>query len=64
MAERKKASVVPEAVETADQKLAIRRVVTPNGEAVCGKCGVRIINVEERIRCKFCWNCGTPVRWK
>ena len=64
MAERKRESAIPQEVETADQKLSVRRVVNPNGDAVCGKCGVRIVNIEARVRCKFCWNCGTPVRWK
>ena len=55
-------------VETAEQKLVpVRRVVKtyPDGRqyAACAKCGVKLVNVEERIRCKFCWNCGTPVRW-
>ena len=49
--------------ETADQKFAVRRNVI-DGYAVCGKCGVRLVNVEARIRCKYCWNCGTPVRWR
>ena len=61
MAERKK--VVP--VETAEQQLVpVRKTIGADGYARCGKCGVRIVNVEERIKCKFCWNCGTPVRWK
>lgn len=49
--------------ETADRKFAVRRIVK-DGAAVCGNCGVRLVNVEERIRCKYCWNCGTPVRWR
>jgi len=32
--------------------------------AACGNCGVRLVNVEERIKCKFCWNCGKRVIWK
>ena len=54
--------------ETADRKFAVRRVLKPdalgNNYAACRKCGCRLVNVEERIRCKYCWNCGTPVRWK
>lgn len=50
--------------ETADQKLAVMRKINQHGEAVCGNCGVHLVNVEERIKCKFCWNCGKPVRWK
>lgn len=61
MAEKK---VSPEIVETADQKIAIRRVINPKGEATCGKCGKLIVNVEKNIRCNFCWNCGARVRWK
>ena len=51
-------------VETAEQKLSVMRKIGPDGYAICGKCGVHLVNVEERIRCKYCWNCGTPVRWK
>ena len=54
----------PEIVETADQKLAVRRVINQKGEAVCAHCGVHLVNIEKGIRCKFCWNCGAPVRWK
>ena len=53
--------------ETADQKFAVRRVLKPGADgmyAACGKCGCRLVNVEERVRCKYCWNCGTPVRWR
>jgi hypothetical protein len=56
-------------VETAEQQLvpALRVIKTyPGGEkyAACAKCGVKLVNVEERIKCKFCWNCGTPVKWR
>jgi hypothetical protein len=39
-------------------------VINPAGVAVCGKCGMRLVNVEERIKCRFCWFCGAPVKWK
>ena len=55
-------------VETADQKMVasmpVMKKIGEDGYARCGSCGVRLVNVEERIRCKYCWNCGTPVRWK
>lgn len=59
MAELKKKTVE---VETADQKL-VRRAINGKNEAICGNCGVRIVNIEERIRCKYCWNCGVKVKW-
>ena len=49
--------------ETADKKLIVRRKIGPDGYAICGICGVHLVNVEERIRCKYCWNCGTKVKW-
>ena len=57
------------AVETADQKLAVRRVLKPEADgigryAVCGNCGARLVNVEERIKCRYCWYCGRPIIWK
>ena len=59
---------VPAVVETTDKKLPVRRVLKTyegGGQvAACGKCGARLVNVEERIKCKFCWNCGTPVIWR
>lgn len=62
----KKMKVLP--VETADVKLGVRRVLKPdawgNKYAACGNCGCRIVNVEERVKCKFCWNCGVPIIWK
>ena len=62
----KKTKVMP--VETADQKLGVLRVLKPDAHgniyAACGVCGCRLVNVEERIRCKYCWHCGTLVRWK
>ena len=64
MAKKTAENAAPCEVETADQKLAIRRVINPNGEAICGNCGVRIVNVEERIRCKYCWNCGRKIKWQ
>ena len=55
-------------VETADLPLAVRRVIKTyeSGEryAACGNCGVKLVNIEERVKCKFCWNCGRPVIWK
>ena len=61
-----KKAEIPEMItaETADQKLAVLRRINQYGEAVCGSCGAHLVNVEERIKCKFCWNCGKPVRWK
>ena len=56
------------AVETAEQKLGVMRVLKPdhlgNPYAACGNCGVRLVNVEERVKCRFCWYCGVPIRWK
>jgi len=60
---KKAENVVQVEVETADQKL-IRRVINPKSEAVCGRCGVRIVNVEKKIRCKYCWNCGGKIKWQ
>lgn len=64
MAEKKMG--LPGQVETADQKL-VKRVIKyyESGEkyAACGNCGVHLVNVEERIRCKYCWNCGVKVKW-
>lgn len=54
----------PVAVETADVPLQVMRVIGPDGYARCGHCGVRLVNVEERIKCRFCWYCGKPVKWK
>ena len=51
-------------VETADVPLQVLRVIGPDGYARCGHCGVRLVNVEERIKCRFCWYCGKPVKWK
>ena len=53
----------PATVEVADDHLLVRRKIV-NGVAICGNCGVRLVNVEERIRCKFCWNCGKPILWR
>lgn len=67
MAAKKIAVEIPEAhakAETADQDLGIMKVIRPDGYAVCGNCGVQLVNVEERIKCKYCWNCGKKVRWK
>jgi predicted amidophosphoribosyltransferase len=47
----------------ADDHLLVRRKIV-DGVAICGNCGVRLVNVEERIRCKFCWNCGKPILWR
>ena len=54
----------PAAVETADQQIGIRRSIGPDGYARCGHCGVRLVNVEERVKCKYCWYCGKKVLWK
>ena len=55
-------------VETADQKLGVLRVLKPDASgkmyAACGNCGCRLVNVEERVKCRYCWYCGTLVRWK
>lgn len=53
-----------EKVETADIPLQVMRVIGPDGYARCGHCGVRLVNVEERIKCRYCWYCGKPVKWK
>ena len=62
----KKTKVLP--VETADVKLGVRRVVKPDGSGIntafCGNCGSRLVNVEERVKCRFCWYCGVPIIWK
>ena len=58
---------IPEAhvtAETADQDLGVRREIGPDGYAVCGSCGARLVNVEERVKCRYCWYCGKKVRWK
>ena len=53
-----------EVIETADKKLIVRRrKIGKDGYAICGVCGVHLVNVEERIKCKYCWNCGTKVMW-
>ena len=52
-------------VETAElQLLPVMKKIGPDGYAICGNCGVHLVNVEERIKCKYCWNCGRPVKWK
>ena len=65
MAEKKKKVVE---VETAEQKLVpsmpVLRKIGEDGYARCGSCGCRLVNVEERVKCRFCWYCGAPVRWK
>lgn len=62
MAGRKTAS--PEIVETAEKKLPVRKVITPQREAVCGECGVPLVSFDGRRKCKFCWNCGREVKWR
>lgn len=62
MAEKKTAR--PERVETADLPLQVMRVIGPDGYARCGSCGMRLVNVEERIKCRYCWYCGKKVQWK
>ena len=54
----------PVRVETADIPLQVLRVIGPDGYARCGSCGVRLVNVEERIKCRYCWYCGKQVKWK
>ena len=49
-------------IETADQAPVRRALV--NGVAVCGKCGVRLVDFDGVHKCKFCWNCGKPVLWR
>lgn len=65
MAEKKAKFI---AAETADQKLGVLRVLKPdaygNNYAACGNCGCRLVNVEERVKCRYCWYCGVLVRWK
>ena len=67
MADKKRPAQLTEA-ETADQRLAVRRVLKQDASgamyAACGNCGCRLVNVEERIKCRFCWYCGRPVIWK
>ena len=61
MIEKKKVAQV----ETAElQLLPVMKKIGPDGYAICGNCGVHLVNVEERIKCKYCWNCGRPVKWK
>ena len=56
------------AVETADQQIGVLRVLKPDNlgqmYAACGNCGCRLVNVEERVKCRYCWYCGRLVRWK
>ena len=54
----------PEIVETAEKQLPVRKVITPQREAVCGKCGVQLVSFDGRRKCKFCWNCGREVKWR
>lgn len=66
MSVEKKTKVVP--VETADQVLGVLRVLKTDASgmkyAACGNCGCRLVNVEERVKCRYCWYCGKLVRWK
>jgi len=59
---------MPAAVETADQELGVRRVLLTDAYgqkyAACGHCNVRLVNVEERVKCTYCWHCGKRVIWK
>ena len=72
MAVKKKTEIeIPEApvqVETADQDMGVRRVLKEyiggGVYAACGNCGCRLVNVEERVKCRYCWNCGRKVLWK
>ena len=56
------------AVETAVNLPGVKRVLKPdhlgNMYAACGNCGCRLVNVEERVKCRFCWYCGVPIIWK
>ena len=72
MATRKKITAVeiPEAgmeAETADQALGVKRVLLLDAYggryAACGNCHARLVNVEERVKCLYCWYCGKKVRW-
>ena len=55
-------------VETADLPLAVRRVIKQDAcgdnYTACGNCGCRLVNVEERVKCRYCWYCGRPIIWK
>ena len=71
MATKKVSVEIPESpavVETADQQMGVRRVLLKdaNGNmyAACGNCNVRLVNVEERVKCAYCWHCGKRVIWK
>ena len=68
---RKTAIEIPEApldVETADEDMGVRRVILLDAYggryAACGNCNVRLVNVEERVKCLYCWHCGKKVLWK
>ena len=54
--------------ETADVKMGVKRVLKPDeyGQmyAACGNCGCRLVNVEERVKCIYCWHCGVKIVWK
>jgi len=62
MAEKKKPDYKLFPVEVPENQMVRRKIV--NGAAVCGNCGCRLVNVEERIRCRFCWYCGKAILWK
>ena len=72
MAVKKNTAIeIPEApvtAETADQDLGVRRVLLLDAYggryAACGNCHVRLVNVEERVKCIYCWHCGKKVIWK
>ena len=57
---------VPAAAETADE-IGVKRKIMLDAYggryAACGNCGCRLVNVEERVRCRYCWCCGKRVIW-
>ena len=61
MAEKK---TKPVQVETADLPLQVLRVIGPDKVARCGSCGMRLVDMDHNIKCRFCWYCGKAVRWK
>ena len=68
MAVKKKTEIeipaAPVPVETADQDMGVRRVIRADGYACCGHCGSPLVNVMERVKCRYCWFCGRKVLWK
>ena len=64
MAEKKGNNPVFKAhqVEVPENQMVRRKIV--DGVARCGNCGCRLVNVEARIKCRFCWYCGKAILWK